>query len=160
MNFWGKHAPLLHALTAATGGVVFPNNMFFKVSNPGDERAYIHSDRHSGTKTCIVYCSKHEEVSGTAFWRHRRTGLYEMPLVEDMVKDGTFDELKRDMETGTEKEWEQIDFVRGAFNRALVFNAPLFHSRFPMTGLGTDETDGRMIWACHYRILGKQGELL
>jgi Family of unknown function (DUF6445) len=158
MNYTGSHAILLHALAIAIGGAVFPNSMFARVSNTDTEKAYIHSDRESGSNTCIVYLSKHDEVSGTAFWRHKRTGLVEMPSFAEQEKLGIADELAKDMvEHGD--AWEQLDFVRGIYNRALIFNAPLFHSRFPFTGIGSGETDGRMIWGCHYFGLGPKGEL-
>jgi hypothetical protein len=150
MNYTGKHALMLHALTVATGGIVFPNSMFFRVSNTDTERAYIHSDRTMGARTCIAYISKHDEVSGTAFWRHKRTRLVEMPTFEEQEKLGIANELAYDMVHGDEDKWEQLDFVRGIYNRALVFDAPLFHSRFPFTGIGDDEIGGRMIWATHF----------
>lgn len=160
MNYVGTHAVLVHALAIQHGNPVFPNSMFFRVSNKDTERAYIHSDRETGSRTCIVYLSKHERVSGTAFWRHKRTGLTEMPSFEEQEKLGIADELKADMVSAKKDKWEQLDFVRGTFNRALVFHAPLFHSRFPFNGIGEDEGDGRMIWGCHFYMLGAKGELV
>lgn len=150
MNFWGKHSYMIASLMAATGVAVFPNNMFFRVTNKDTEGAYVHSDREWGSKTCISYLSDHEELSGTGFYRHRATGLIEMPTFDDMKEDGVFDLLKKDMVEGGEKEWEQIDFVRGRFNRAVIFHAPLFHSRVPKNGISDNPKDGRMIWACHF----------
>jgi Family of unknown function (DUF6445) len=149
MNYTGKHALMLHALTVATGSIVFPNSVFARVSNTDTERAYIHSDRSMGSHTCIAYLSRHAEVSGTAFWRHKRTGLVEMPSFVDQENAGIAEELANDMVNWDEK-WEQLDFVRGLYNRALVFHAPLFHSRFPFTGIGESDEAGRMIWASHY----------
>lgn len=154
MNYWGRHSYLLRALAEGIATMPFPNNMFFRVTNTDTEPAYVHSDRLWGTRTCIAYLSKHDEMSGTAFFRHRATGLYEMPPMEDVAK---MDQLKQDMVTGGEKEWEQIDFVRGNYNRALVFHAPLFHSRVPRGGIGSNSEDGRMIWACHFLTLQPGG---
>jgi hypothetical protein len=149
MNYMGKHALMLHALTVATGSIVFPNTVFARISNMDTERAYIHSDRSMGSHTCIAYLSKHEAVSGTAFWRHKRTGLTEMPSFVDQENAGIAEELANDMVNWDEK-WEQLDFIRGNYNRALVFHAPLFHSRFPFTGIGDNEENGRMVWATHF----------
>lgn len=160
MNYTGFHAVLIHALAVSNANPVFPNSMFFRVSNKDTERAYIHSDREMGSRTCIVYLSKHERISGTAFWRHKRTGLTEMPSFEEQEKLGIADELKEDMVSGKREKWEQLDFIRGHYNRALVFHAPLFHSRFPFHGFGTNEEDGRMIWGCHFFVLGPKGEML
>lgn len=152
MNFWGRHSLLIRSLTAALGRPIYPNNMFFRVTRPETEKAYTHSDRMSGDWTAIVYCSQHTEVSGTAFYRHRETGLMEMPTFDEMQKLGIFELLKKDMVEGGEAEWEQLDFVRGLYNRALIFHAPLFHARYPKHGLGENDETGRMVWVCHFTI--------
>ncbi len=155
MNFKGAHGVMLRSLSAAMGGAhVFPNSVFFRITNPTMERAYIHSDREDGEFTCICYLSKHEaEVSGTAFYRHRATGLLEMPTLQELHDNPHYSTLKSDMVDGGPDEWEQTDFVRGAFNRALLFHAPLFHSRIPLFGIGNDDPESnRMIWGVHYSI--------
>lgn len=149
MSFWGKHSFMLDSLTMAMKRVVLPNNMFFRVTNTDTESAYVHSDREWGSKTCIAYLSKHDEISGTFFYRHRETGLIEMPTLEQM-KSPEFEQLKKDIVSGGKEEWEEIDFVRGLFNRAVIFHAPLFHGRYPKNGIGASVEDGRMIWACHF----------
>ncbi len=145
MNYTGEHSHMLRALSAVMGLRVLPNSMFFRVTRPGMEKAYIHSDRAAGTHTCIVYLSEHKDVYGTGFYRHRATGLLEMPPIYQCT-----DQLKADMVNGEEKDWEQTDFVRGMFNRALIFDAPLFHSRLPKDGLGNDDGDSRMVWVSHF----------
>lgn len=157
MSFWGRHSFMLKALVGATGVMPFPNNMFFRVTNSETEAAYVHSDRAWGTRTCVAYVSEHEEDSGTGFFRHRATGLTEMPTFEEMKNQGLFEQLKHDMVHGTEKEWEQIDYVRGLYNRAVVFHAPLFHSRWPKHGIGSNAENGRMVWACHFNTLTPGG---
>lgn len=158
MNFWGLHSLMLRALSVSIGGAsVFPNNMFFRVTRPETEAAYIHSDRMWGTHTCVAYLSRHDEVSGTGFYRHRASGMVEMPTLEDMVAGGVMDQMKQDMVKGADEDWEQLDFVRGRFNRALIFSAPLFHSRVPRHGLGTSDETGRLVWACHFVIGGNHG---
>lgn len=144
MNYVGEHRYLIFALSQATGKRIIPNSMFARITNVGTEKAYIHSDRLAGSFTCIVYLSDHQEVSGTAFYRHKETGLFEMPV--EWVDDK---DRAREMVEGGEF-FEQVDFIRGIYNRALIFTAPLFHSRFPYHGIGNSEEDGRLIWACHY----------
>lgn len=158
MGFWGDHALMLRALTHAIGGVVVPNSMFFRVTNEGMERAYIHSDREAGNHTCIAYLSQHDQDSGTAFYRHKPSGLTQMPAVTDMTP-AQWEALKVDMVSRDPAKWEQTDYVRGAYNRALIFAAPLFHSRFPLEGIGTDYASGRLVWASHFFKL-HAGELL
>lgn len=152
MNWKGAHGVMLRSLSAAMGGCrIFPNSTFFRITTPGMERAYIHSDREDGEFTCVAYLSQHDDVSGTAFYRHRATGLREMPTFEEM-NDPRFDGLKADMVKGGEAEWEQTDFARGFFNRAVIFAAPLFHSRIPLLGIGeeTDPASARMVWVSHF----------
>lgn len=142
MNFWGEHSYMLSALSFALQSIVYPNAMFFRYTTPHMEKAYIHSDRTSGAFTCICYLSDHDESYGTAFYQHE-SGLLEMPpfhelnpeLIDDMVKA---------------KGFEQIEFVPGKKNRAVIFSAPLFHSRFPLEGIGEEPETARMVWACHF----------
>ena len=159
MGFWGDHAPMIRSLTRAVGGVVIPNSMFFRVTNVGMERAYIHSDRHAGAHTCVAYLTEHDEASGTAFYRHKRTGLTEMPTFEEMADMGIEEELKQDMVSRDPAKWEQVDYVRGQYNRALIFTAPQFHSRFPLEGIGDSFDNGRLVWASHFYKLSPTGEL-
>ena len=159
MGFWGDHAIMLASLMRATGGVVVPNSLFFRITNVGMEKAYIHSDRESGNHTCVCYLTDHEEDSGTAFFMHKRTGLKAMPSFQEMQDMGILDELKEDMVSRDPDKWIQLDYVRGARNRALIFPAPLFHSRFPLEGIGTDLGAGRMVWVSHYYTINPAGEL-
>ncbi len=154
MNFWGQHSFLVHSLSHAVRAQVFPNAMFFRVTNEATERAYVHSDRSHGSNTAIVYLSEHcsKFKSGTGFFRHRKTGMTEMPTFEQQVELGIDKALAKDMVRGTAKEWEQTDFVRGIFNRALIFHAPLFHSRWPKHGIGTTSAQGRLVWVCHFEV--------
>ena len=154
MNFWGDHASLLKGLYAALGRPVFPNSMFFRATKPGTEKAYVHSDRDAGSWTAIVYCSDHKEVSRTGFYQHQETGLKDMPSFDELrANPEFFDQLKKEMVDGDDSVWEQIDFVRGVYNRALIFRAPLFHARCPKDGFGsgTDET-ARIVWVCHFEL--------
>lgn len=154
MGFWGKHSFMLKSLALTIGKPIYPNNMFFRVTNEGTEKAYVHSDRHSGDFTCVAYLSDHKNSdSGTGFFRHRDLGLTEMPTFEDQKESGIFDRLSKDMVEGDEKDWEMTHFVKGIYNNAVIFRAPLFHSRFPKHGIGKTAEEGRLIWACHFTLL-------
>ena len=159
MNFWGHHALMLSALIGATGQVVVPNSMFFRSTNVGMEKAYIHSDRQTGAHTCVAYMSEHDEPSGTAFYRHIPTGLTEMPSFAEMQEMGILEQMKEDMVSRDPAVWEQLDVVEGKFNRALIFEAPLFHSRFPLEGIGSTADEGRLVWVSHFYKLHGDGTL-
>lgn len=153
MNFWGKHALMLHALSFYVGRPVYPNSMFFRVTNLDTEGAYVHSDREAGDFTCIAYLSEHGEPSGTGFYRHRETGMTHMPSFDELrEKPALFERLKHEMVAGSAEYWEQLDFVRGAYNRAVIFDAPRFHARTPRHGFGSTPESGRLVWACHFNI--------
>jgi hypothetical protein len=150
MNFWGDHSFLVRGLWKQLGPV-FPNDMFFRVTNPSTDKALVHSDRASGDFTALVYLSPDREGSGTGFYRHRKTGLTEMPSLEDLVKEPKFfQKLYGDMLAATDDLWEQIDFVEARPNRCLVFSAPRFHCRLPKEGYGDTDESSRMVWACHF----------
>lgn len=155
MNFWGMHSLMLKPLALALGCPVFPNSMFFRVTKEDTEGAYVHSDRHAGAFTCIVYLTDHEEISGTGFYRHRETGFVEMPEIPEMKEK--YPNMPKEMVTGGEIQWEQIDFVRGIKNRALIFRAPLFHARIPKEGFSTTDEKGRMVWVSHFNTLREGG---
>jgi hypothetical protein len=152
MNFWGKHSLLLQALTYRLGAQIFPNNMFFRVTNEKTEAAYVHSDREAGDFTCIVYLSQHGDArTGTGFYRHRETGMTHMPSFAELAADPpAFEKLKAQMVGGSEEHWELLDFVHGRYNRALIFDAPRFHARCPKHGFADTAENGRMVWVCHF----------
>lgn len=152
MGFWGDHATLLNAVHRNVGLSMYPNSMFFRVTSETTESAYVHSDREVGDVTVIVYLSRHDG-SGTGFYKHRETGMDRMPSFNELkTKPEFFSKLKAQMVKGDEKDWELTQFVEGKWNRALVFSAPLFHSRMPKHGFGISPEDGRLVWACHMRL--------
>lgn len=159
MGFWGDHSLMISALMRGAGSIIVPNTMYFRVTNVGMERAYIHSDRESGNHTCVCYLTEHEEESGTAFFMHKRTGLKAMPSFAEMQEMGVLDELKADMVSRDPDKWVQLDYVRGVKNRALVFDAPLFHSRFPLEGIGSSFDTGRLVWVSHFYKVNPAGDL-
>lgn len=154
MNFWGEHAPMIKGLHQCLGVLVYPNSMFFRVCNEDTEGAYVHSDRESGDYTAIVYLSDHErQGSGTAFYRHIETGMESMPTFRQLAQDQPFFErFKTEMTEGRPQHWHMRKFVPGRFNRAVIFDAPLFHSRQPRHGFGSTPEDGRLVWACHFNL--------
>lgn len=158
MGFWGDHSLMIASLMRIMGGPVVPNSMFFRATNVGMERAYIHSDREAGNHTCVVYLTDHAEQSGTAFFRHKRTGWTSMPPMQQMRELGVMDEMKADMVSRDPDKWEQVDYVRGKKNRALIFDAPLFHSRYPLDGIGSTPEDARIVWVTHFHKISPSGE--
>lgn len=151
MNFWGDHASLVRPL-AKVMGEIFPSKMFFRVTNPSMDSAFVHSDCDSGDFTALVYLSPTLSGSGTGFYRHRQSGSMEMlPVAQMIVQDPEgFKALHREMIEASDEVWEQYEFVEARYNRCVIFDAPLFHCRIPKLGYGDDEQNSRMVWACHF----------
>lgn len=152
MNFYGDHAAIIETVYTKAGFVGFPNSMLFRVTNETTERAYIHSDITAGDTTCILYLSQHADKYGTGFYRHRETGGLFMPSLHELTRDpAQFERLKAEINESSEAVWEEIEFIQGRYNRAVVFQSPRWHRRFPEHGFGVDDVSGRMIWIGHFR---------
>lgn len=161
--FWGQHAPLTRALTLAVKTSIYINNMAFRVMTEDTERAVVHSDFLSGNYTCIVFLTDHDRPDhGTGFFKHLETGWTRMPTWEWLNKpehSTLFATMKRDCHEYQEGVWEELMFVEGKKNRAMIFDSPIFHCRSPKTGIGTTPEDARMIWVCHFAVEGDVGHV-
>lgn len=102
----------------------------------------IHSDLHYGVWAAIVYLTDVKEgTSGTAFWKHKETGRrtcfpYETDFIKQLTEANDFED---------ESKWELLDVVDMKYNRALIMESALFHSRYPFKAFGTGPEDGRLI---------------
>lgn len=152
VNINGHHSTLMRSLTKAMGIAVYHENAIFRVTGADDEPSRIHSDRMFADYTCIVYLSQEAEDSGTAFYRHRGTGAIEQPPLSQLQNDPDFAKKKAEMDAGDPAVWEQVHFVSGVWNRAVIFSAPLYHARLPKYGKGDTYENKRMIWVCHFNV--------
>lgn len=154
VNFWGDHATLFRSLYRNLGEQIIPSSMFFRITNPSMEHALIHSDREYGQNTAIVYLSPNTDSnSGTAFYKHRETGWSDMPPIEELRRDRPFfEKICQQMIDADDKDWEMYQFVEAKYNRCMIFDAPKIHCRIPKVGYGTNESDSRMVWVCHFNL--------
>lgn len=153
VNINGMHAPLVRALTKAMGCAIYPASMIFRVTGKQSDPSRVHSDRMFGAFSCIVYLSQENGKSGTAFYKHIETATCEHPEVtSELLQDPSFERLKQDMDEASEEAWQQVHYIEGKFNRALIFKAPLYHARVPRLGEGTTPQDSRMVWVTHFNI--------
>lgn len=102
---------------------------------------HIHFDGGINTKwSGVVYLSKsHPSIEGTAFWKHLKTDLEEIPkTVEGFSKYGwnTSQDLKNFLETDgvDETKWEKTFSIPYKYNRLVLFRPWLFHSPGPAFG--------------------------
>lgn len=152
LNYIGAHSGMLRRLAQVCGQPIYPNAMFFRVTNEDTHPAYVHVDREDGEYTALVYLSKHEgAASGTKFYQHKPTGDFVMASVADLRKEPEkFEALKAQIMGASDEHWKELCFVEGIYNRALIFDARLYHSRYPKHGFGKTPEEGRMVWVCHF----------
>lgn len=99
--------------------------------------AAIHSDLGWGTHALVLYLC--DGPGGTAFWRHKATGL-------EQLKPGQVAEwggVRKDWNRAD--AWEQTDLVELKFNRATIYGGSRFHSRWPFEAFGSDPESGRLV---------------
>jgi len=152
LNFYGDHATIIETIYKKVGMIGYPNSVLFRVTNEGTERAVVHSDVGAGDTTCILYLSQHANRYGTGFYRNKRTGSMTMPPLAALAQDpAEFALTKHEIDVSAPEHWEEVEFIQGRYNRAIVFDSHRYHRRFPYHGFGSDEASGRMIWIGHFR---------
>lgn len=81
------------------------------------EPNFIHNDTDMGEVTALMYLNPDPpQEDGTSFWQYKATGRGEGPPLSG--------EVGQDL-----NQWDRWLTVPAVFNRAVVFDAPLFHSR-------------------------------
>jgi len=100
----------------------------------------IHQDLDMGTVTGILYLNPDAPVGdGTDFMMHRETGS----------RASTAQTLDERIEEGLAwcdpSQWDRWMHVAAQFNRLLLFDAALFHSRAIFENYGTDDESARLI---------------
>lgn len=99
--------------------------------------AAIHSDLGWGTHAMVLYLC--DGPGGTAFWRHKGTGL-------ETLLPGQVDEWHSVRDDWNDASaWDQLEMVELKFNRAVIYEGSRFHSRWPFEAFGNDARTGRLI---------------
>ena len=133
-----KPVPGLHE---AIEGVYGPVEMFgqgYRLNFAGEApNQSIHSDLGWGTHAAVIYLC--DGAGGTAFWRHSKTGATRI----DVGDRDLFESIGSDWEL--EDAWSMVGLAELAYNRAVLYDNALFHSRYPFEAFGTDKHDGRLI---------------
>lgn len=116
------------------------NYSFFRKSPVGQvEPAYIHSDSDMGHFTAILYLNyEHPEDDGTKFWKSKLTGscIEQTPALPSP-----------DL-----KDWQLIKHVPMLFNRAIIFDSRLYHSRSKPENFGTNDDSARLIQTIFFSV--------
>lgn len=99
--------------------------------------AAVHSDIGWGTHAMVLYLC--DGPTSTMFWKHKATGAYRLNKGDLEL----FEKLRHDW--NDEVKWESQRFVPCRFNRGLIYESSLFHSRYPFEAFGSDPATGRLI---------------
>lgn len=107
---------------------------------------YIHADRNCGQFAGILYLNPGpEKFSGTAFWKHRSTGLRVLPASLSDADAKQWDDDGQD-----ESKWELLSVVENQFNRFVCYPTKLFHSRYPNEQSHESIQDARLVWVVFF----------
>ena len=98
-------------------------------------RSWIHADDGT-TWAAVVYLTPDAPLSGgTGLFRHKATGLSEMPDSKEKLNEIYLD--AQDM-----TKWEIIDRIGNVFNRIVIYRGGIFHTSLDY--FGKDKYDGRL----------------
>lgn len=147
---------------APFGRTAVPSMEFFRLGTADlDPSSYIHADSGIAQWAAVLYLSEAPDmvIGGTAFWKHKETGLTEMPTPDWVRKN--FGDSDKGIQTFIDKinadgqdesKWQMTDLVGQKFNRIVMYSGKKFHSRYPKDGWGKDVTDGRLVWTSFFNL--------
>lgn len=135
---------LVEALEKAVGPVEMLG-MGYRLNYAGEPpNAAIHSDLGWGTHALVLYLC--DGPGGTAFWQHKDTGACRI----DEGDAELFTQVRGDWNDAS--KWDQRGVAEMRFNRAVVYESALFHSRWPLEAFGTDPQTGRLIAVAFFNL--------
>jgi len=101
-----------------------------------DSTTWVHHDETAWAG--VLYLTPNAPIeSGTAIYRHKKTGIFEWDKNRPETDLNNADFLQ-DMD-----QWEQLAFVGNIYNRLVVYRGNLYH-RSVLPGFGTDKHTGRL----------------
>jgi len=129
---------------------ILPEQSLIRLNYAGEmPNNSIHSDNSLGEFASVLYLNPPEQCAGgTAFWRHKATGLTRFDEAEIRRKGKspakTLQQIEGDW--NEETNWEQTGLAEMKFNRLIIYSSKDFHSRFPFAAFGDKPENGRLIW--------------
>jgi hypothetical protein len=132
---------IVEILTKAIGREPVNMTMFMRLSPKGCHVPHIaHTDNSMGVYSLMLYMNDHE--GGTAFIRHKETGIMYAPESQEIV------ELVQKDQNNPEK-WAVVDMAHMKENRAVIFDAGKFHCAMPIGGFG-EGAESRCVLTCFF----------
>ncbi len=149
-------------ISGPLGRTAIPTMEYFRLGTLDNEpTTYIHADSAIARRAAVLYLSDAPDgvIGGTAFWKHKSTGLTHMPT-EEWVRKNIGDSKEAvdmfihnlNIEGNDEKYWQMTDLVGQKFNRITIYHGHHFHSRYPKSGWGKDVNDGRLAWTGFFNL--------
>jgi hypothetical protein len=143
-------------MSKAHGGrKVITKLSFFRLDFQGEPtKSFCHADSICAKYAGILYLNPPEQCfGGTAFWRHKASGLDRLPSDEQIEILGA--ELHRfhtmmTRETMGADQWDMSGFVGMKFNRFASYPSKIFHSRYPHDSFGESNANGRLVWVTFF----------
>jgi len=153
---WGKYPTQL--LSEAFGSPVQTTLSLFRYSTESSPGIDIHSDLtvDGAEWASVLYMSTPEQdaahLSGTAFFRHKETGLRSMGPIPLMKQAGLSNDIIEQIhkDGSDETKWKLEGFVSMKSNRLVLYPCSVFHSKFG-ENFGVDKETGRLIWVSFFR---------
>jgi hypothetical protein len=140
-----------------TGRMKLLDSSFSMVTTPRDElsigQRLPHPDAFNPRQIALVHFLAHDFTEGTAFYRHRSTGLQS---ITETDREAYFRKVEDELERcgppppgymlGDNEFFEQIFAVEAKFNRAVLYRGQQLHSGAigPHTPLNADPSKGRL----------------
>lgn len=153
-----ENADTLLAAVLGANGVKVDMEFFRLGLDETDLTDYIHADSSISQWAAVLYLSEPPKgvMAGTAFWRHKETGLYGIPDAEWVKANFESEEAFLKMlraDANDESKWEMTDLIGQKFNRMAIYPTKRFHSRYPQKAWGKDVNDGRLVWTGFFTTL-------
>lgn len=136
-------------ISLVVGAPISPVASFFRLYNDQFQpSSYIHSDAdHTVQWAAVYHLSRQEDcVGGTAFWKHKETGMDRLPEELRPLRSSFFDQGL------DESKWDMIGLAGARFNRLVIYPSQCFHSQYPRSFGGSDSTNGRLTWVCFFHV--------
>lgn len=105
------------------------------------DRSWIHADENNMWAGVLYLTPNAPLTGGTGIFKHKETGLYKIPRLEDGSIDWDLtNKIYEDSQDMT--KWEMTDFIGNKFNRLVIYQGDLFHTSLDY--FGKDMYDGRL----------------
>lgn len=150
-----QYPELCKAVANALGHDIAVTMSFFRFNTKGDlPHSWVHSDEGCAGHAGILYLNPPEQCEGgTAFWKHEKLGLDEMPTIPELTAAGADVEGFSEMihrEWCVKDAWKMVGLAGMKFGRFITYRSRLFHSRWPFDAFGDKPENSRLIWVCFF----------